>query len=316
MLVFHNNLDRILDPVLGIAQRLLQIGHVESVGVDQGRIEPLLTHEGLGPVGRRLAFAADAVQVDVVAHQVGDINFIGLCREGRQADLAAAVDHQGCFIEPVRRTGAFDDIVDTFAAGQFAHLRHDVLVAHVDHVIGTQLFADFKPVVARAGQDHWLGAQRLGNGGAHQADRPRSGNDNAFAGDQAAKLGQAVHRRARGDDQCRLFVGHGVVDMDQGIDVVHGVFSKAAIGGEPVGAMPLVNVAIVLAVVVAGRVHALAAALALPAARMDFDSYALADLVFVDTLAPSATTVPMYSWPGVKFLLNGSPPWICAGGPW
>src|SRR6266516_661156 len=33
------------------------------------------------------------------------------------------------------------------------------------------------------------------------------------------------------------------------------------------------------------------------------------------TPGPSATTVPMYSCPGVKFLLNGRPPWIIAGVP-
>src|SRR6266852_4650070 len=34
------------------------------------------------------------------------------------------------------------------------------------------------------------------------------------------------------------------------------------------------------------------------------------------TPGPSATTVPMYSCPGVKFLLNGRPPWIIAGVPY
>src|SRR5215831_14671897 len=33
------------------------------------------------------------------------------------------------------------------------------------------------------------------------------------------------------------------------------------------------------------------------------------------TPGPSATTVPMYSCPGVQFLLNGGPPSIIAGGP-
>ena len=37
---------------------------------------------------------------------------------------------------------------------------------------------------------------------------------------------------------------------------------------------------------------------------------------YSSTPGPSATTVPIYSWPGVKFLLNGMPPWIEAGGPW
>ena len=38
-------------------------------------------------------------------------------------------------------------------------------------------------------------------------------------------------------------------------------------------------------------------------------------ILYSSTPGPSATTVPMYSWPGVKFLLNGRPPWIEAGGP-
>src|SRR6266850_7566811 len=34
------------------------------------------------------------------------------------------------------------------------------------------------------------------------------------------------------------------------------------------------------------------------------------------TVGPTSTIVPMYSWPGVKFLLNGGSPPIMAGGPW
>src|SRR5262245_40947153 len=33
------------------------------------------------------------------------------------------------------------------------------------------------------------------------------------------------------------------------------------------------------------------------------------------TPGPSAAMVPMYSWPGVQFLLNGKPPCTSAGGP-
>ena len=33
------------------------------------------------------------------------------------------------------------------------------------------------------------------------------------------------------------------------------------------------------------------------------------------TSGPSAATVPIYSWPGVKFLLKGRPPWMLAGEP-
>ncbi len=74
MIVLHHHLDGIFDPVLGIAQRFRQIGHVEGVGVDQRGIETLLPHEGFGPVSGTLALAANAVNVDVVAHQVGNIH--------------------------------------------------------------------------------------------------------------------------------------------------------------------------------------------------------------------------------------------------
>src|SRR5215471_3386891 len=51
----HNHLDRVLDPVLGVAQRRRQIVEREGVGVDLGGVEPLLPHEGLGAMGRALA---------------------------------------------------------------------------------------------------------------------------------------------------------------------------------------------------------------------------------------------------------------------
>src|SRR6185295_979742 len=38
-------------------------------------------------------------------------------------------------------------------------------------------------------------------------------------------------------------------------------------------------------------------------------------ILYSSTPGPSAATVPIYSWPGVQFLLNGMPPWMEAGGP-
>ena len=92
----------------------------------------------------------------------------------------------------------------------------------------------------------------------------------------------AVHRGAGGDDQRRLLVRHGVGNGDQRVDVVDLIFAEAAVGGEAVGAVALVDLAVIEAVVVARGVHALAAALALAAAGMDFDSDALADRELVD----------------------------------
>ena len=60
------------------------------------------------------------------------------------------------------------------------------------------------------------------------------------------------------------------------------VFGKSAVRRESVGAVTLVDVAVVEAVIVARRVHPLAAALALPASGVNFDGDALADPVLVD----------------------------------
>ena len=107
---------------------------------------------------------------------------------------------------------------------------------------------------------------------------PGADHHDALAGNQAAQFGQAVHRRSGGDDQRRFGIAHRVGHPRQRVDVVDGVFGKAAIGGKAVGAMALVG----LSVVQARGVHALAAALALAAAGMDLDADALADPELVD----------------------------------
>ena len=107
---------------------------------------------------------------------------------------------------------------------------------------------------------------------------PGPDHDHAFAGDQPAQFGQAIHRRAGGDDQRRFGIAHGVGHPRQRVDVIDGIFGKAAIGGKAVGAMAFSG----FAVVEARGVHALPAALALAAAGMDLDADALADPEFVD----------------------------------
>jgi len=63
------------------------------VGVDQGGVEALLPHVGLGAMGGALALAADAVEIDVVGRDVLDVHGYRLVGEGGETDLAAAVDH-------------------------------------------------------------------------------------------------------------------------------------------------------------------------------------------------------------------------------
>src|SRR6266571_8112895 len=77
----HHHLDRVLDAVLGVADRGRQVVEREGVGVDLGRVETLLRHERPRAVGRALALAADAIEVDVVAHDIGDIDLRRLVRK-------------------------------------------------------------------------------------------------------------------------------------------------------------------------------------------------------------------------------------------
>ena len=156
--------------------------------------------------------------------------------------------------------------------------RDGVLLGDVDHVVGAQPLAHLEAALARAGEDHRLRAQRLGDADAHQADRPGTEHDDGLAGNDAAHDVEAVHGGARRDDQRRLLVRHVVGNVDHGVDAVDGVFGKAAVRAEAVGAMALLAVA----VVEAGGVHALAAALAAAAAGVHLDRDAIADLELVD----------------------------------
>src|SRR5207302_11108958 len=73
------------------------------MGMDELRIEALLRHQCGGAVRRALAFAANAKDVDVVAHKIGQIDRHRLRRERREADLPATIDH-ACRL--IQRMGA------------------------------------------------------------------------------------------------------------------------------------------------------------------------------------------------------------------
>jgi hypothetical protein len=103
---------------------------------------------------------ANAEQIDVVAHDVGDIDRNGLVREC-QANLAAAVEHARCIVHRARRTGTFDHIVGAEPPVSRRTASTGVFLLHVDHVIGAKLSTDLEPIVAGAGQNHRLRAERL-----------------------------------------------------------------------------------------------------------------------------------------------------------
>src|SRR6185437_16154899 len=105
--------------------------------MDFRRIEALLLHEGFGAVGRTLSFTTDAVNINVVADDVSDVDRNFLMRKGGEADAAAAIDHTNRIVDGTGRSRAFDNIVDTFATIKLFHRRNHIrLLADVHNVVG------------------------------------------------------------------------------------------------------------------------------------------------------------------------------------
>src|SRR5262245_58834823 len=109
-----------------------------------GGVEALLLHESFGAMRRALAFPADAVNVDVVAHDMRDIYRHLLVRKRRKADAPAPVDHAHGVVYSAGRRRAFDNIVDAPAAVELFYFCNDVgSLADIDDSVGAEFEADF-----------------------------------------------------------------------------------------------------------------------------------------------------------------------------
>src|SRR5690606_22959339 len=138
-------------------------------------------------------FTTNAVDVNVVANDVRDIDRHLTVRECSEADLTAAIDHLDRVVEGARRCGAFEHVVNTLAAVQIFHgLHHVIHLADIDDVIGTQLLADLQAIVARAGQNDGLRAKGLSNSDAEESDWSGTGHHDAFTRNESAELRKAV----------------------------------------------------------------------------------------------------------------------------
>src|SRR5215470_1147952 len=188
----HDDLDRVLDAILGVADCGGQVVERKGVRVDLGGVESLLAHECFGAMGRALAFAANAIDVDVVAHDLRDVDRRLLVREGGEADFAAAVDHADSFVDGIGRAGTLEHVVDAFAAVEAAHRLDRILLRHVDHVVRAKVAADPEPVVARPGQDYGLRAERLGDRDTKKPDRTGPRHGVALSSDIASGMATRV----------------------------------------------------------------------------------------------------------------------------
>src|SRR4029078_6362065 len=270
--------------------------------VNLRRIEALLRHQHHGAVGRAAAFAANAVGVDVVLHEMRQIHRDGIVRERGEADLATAVGHVDGLMNRSLGTSKFNDIVRANAAGElFDHL-DGILVVDIDGAVGAELLADRKASVARSGENYRICAERLGDRYGKQADRSRADHHDALASYQPSSFGKSVHRGAGRDDQRRLGVAHRVRHPRQRVDVIDRIFGKTTVGGEAIGAMAFLR----LSIVQARGIHALAAALALAAAGVDLYADPFADLELVDVRAERRDGAHIFV-PRREILVEGQP---------
>ena len=90
----------------------------ESVGVDLGRVETLFRHQRHRALRRALAFAADAIDIDVVLDEIGEVGGDGIVRECREADFPAAIGHVDRLLDGGLGAGAFDHVIRADAAGE------------------------------------------------------------------------------------------------------------------------------------------------------------------------------------------------------
>src|SRR6185437_8471186 len=103
--------------------------------------------------------------------------------EGSKTNAAAAVDHARGFVDGFRCAGTFDDVVDALTAVQLAHRFDRIFFPGIDDKISAQFLADLKAVVARAGEDYRMGAERLRDRHAEQSDRTGARHHDALARD-------------------------------------------------------------------------------------------------------------------------------------
>ena len=171
--------------------------------------------------------------------------------------------------------------MDPFAAGDAFYRLNRIFLPNIDHVVRTQFGPQIQPRVARSCEDHGLRPQGLAHGHTHEPDRARARDNQAFPCNQPAQGVEAIHGRARGNNQCSLFITHLIRHMNQRIDMIDRILCKAAIRGEAIRTVPLVVLAIVQAIIKTGRVHAHTASFAASAAGMDLHCNAIPDSEFV-----------------------------------
>jgi len=205
-----HHLDGVLDPIAGVPERGGQIGEREAMGVNLCRIEALFRHQGHRAARRAAAFAANAVDVNIVLHEMREIRRHRVVRECRKTDFPAAIGHMNGLIDGGFGAGALDHIIRADPAGELPDDVERVFFGDVDDAVRAELLAYREAAVAGARQDDGVRSQCSCDRHGEQPDRSRANYHHALTGNESAKFGQAVHCGPGGDDKRRFRVTHRV----------------------------------------------------------------------------------------------------------
>src|SRR5205807_3159087 len=135
LLVGHDDLDGILDPISCISKRGGEVGEWKCVGVNPGRIETLFRHEFHRAVGGAATLTANAIDIDIVPDEMRNIRRYRLVRERGEADFPASIGHADGLVDGCFRAGAFDHIIRADPAGELFYDTDRILVVDIDDAI-------------------------------------------------------------------------------------------------------------------------------------------------------------------------------------
>src|SRR5437773_3826802 len=103
-----NDLYCVVDSMLGRVERIRQVGEPKAVRDESRTVDPALCDEGEAAPNRTLSFAANAVKVEVVANQVGRIEWRRLSTKRCEAHLPTPLQHVDAFVQGVGCSGTLD----------------------------------------------------------------------------------------------------------------------------------------------------------------------------------------------------------------
>src|SRR5262245_6719216 len=164
LLRLDHHLDGAVHLVLEVPDRGRQLIECKRMRVKRRLIELLLRDERCRTADRALPLAADAVEIDVVRHDVADVDERGLLRKGAKTNAAAALQHVDSIVDRVCGPRTLEHQVRAAPIGQLAHSVDHRLARRVDDDIGTDARSHAKAAVDDIGEDHGTCAKRLPDG--------------------------------------------------------------------------------------------------------------------------------------------------------